>query len=122
MTRSPLPDRHRAETIKVQHTWSHGATTSLIVTCGFDDAGMVRAVFCADFKAGTDMHTLVIDACIALSLLLQHGYTVRELRGKLAAAPQSLLATLINAAAEIENEFWNLVAARTCSIFQRHGR
>lgn len=49
-----------------------GLEKMILVTVGFDDHGP-REVFCADFKAGTAMHSIVMDACILLSRLLQHG-------------------------------------------------
>lgn len=101
MTRTALPDRRGNNTVKVTHAWANGKEQKLLVTFGVDDGGNVKEIFCADFKEGTDMHGLIVDACIVLSLLLQHGYSAQELRDKLAKNPQSLLATLVDAAIQI---------------------
>lgn len=104
MTRVTLPSRRLNTTVKCRHEWASGNASKLLITFGFDEEGRVRELFCADFKEGTDMHTLVMDACVVLSLLLQHGYKASELRNKLAQAPQSLLATLVGEVAKMEEK------------------
>lgn len=104
MTRTPLPDRRRNVTEKVTHTLSNGAERGLLVTFGFDARGHVRELFCADFKEGTDMHGLIGDGCMAVSLLLQHGYRVSAIVDKMAPDPKSVLRTLVEAALRLEDE------------------
>lgn len=104
MSRVSLPDRRPSVTVKVYHVWANDRTNNLQVTFGFDEVGHVREMFCADFKEGTDMHVLIGDACVVMSLLLQHGYSVREVRHKLAPTPHSILATLLDTALEVESE------------------
>jgi len=109
MSRQQLPDRRPNVTAKIVHTNAAGYTKNLLVTFGFGEEGpartrRVREVFCADFKEGTDLHTLITDACVCLSLLLQHGYDAKVLRSKFMPAPKSLLHTLIDAAVELETE------------------
>jgi hypothetical protein len=70
------------------------------VTFGFDENGELREVFCADFKAGSDMHAVVTDACILLSRLLQHGDSSTELARTL-CNPPSLIGSIARAAEEI---------------------
>ncbi len=104
MTRARPTDRRLSVNEKIVHVWANGNEQRLIVTFGFDASHKVREVFCADFKAGTDMHTMIVDACVLLSLLLQHGYDVTDLTGKLAGSPWSILGTLVNAAVKVEKQ------------------
>jgi hypothetical protein len=71
-------------------------------TFGFDDVGEIREVFCTDWKAGSDNYAIVSDACILLSLLLQHGYNVEDITARL-CSPPSLIGALIAAAKELKN-------------------
>lgn len=106
MSRNPLKDRRFSVTVKVQHTWANGKTQKVLTTFGFDEqTGKIRELFCSDFKEGTDLHTLLMDACMTLSLLLQHGYAVDDIRNKLVPAPRSLLASLIDEAVRLEKEY-----------------
>ncbi len=104
MNRVPLPDRRRNVTEPVIHTWTGGTTRKLLVTFGFDQQGRVREMFCADFKEGTDMHGLIGDGCMAVSLLLQHGHNIEDIVRKMQPEPKSLLRTLAEAAARAEQE------------------
>lgn len=111
MPRQSLPDRRPNVTMKVMHRFAGDREQNLLVTFGFSlvvtpmgHRQRVAEVFCADFKEGTDLHTLITDACVCLSLLLQHGYDAKALRTKFMPAPKSLLSTLIEAAIELEQE------------------
>lgn len=110
MSRIPLPDRRPNVTAKVDHVFAGGRTQKLIVTFGLDAEALknrkilVREIFCADFKEGTDLHTLITDACVCLSLLLQHGYSVSAVLAKMASAPKSLLYSLVEAAVQLEQD------------------
>lgn len=111
MPRTPLPDRRPNVTMKVSHVFAGGREQNLLVTFGFDSLTTpfgtkrrIAEIFCADFKEGTDLHTLITDACVCLSLLLQHGYDAPTLRAKFMPAPKSLLSTLIEAAIELEQD------------------
>ena len=76
----------------------------MLVTFGYDDRRKIRELFCADFKEGNDMHTLIGDACVAISLLLQHGHSAQDVSNKMAPAPQSLLKTMVDAAITLEKD------------------
>lgn len=93
--RQRLPDRRPSVTERVAVTLDGGKDTYVIVTVGFEDMEMKkpREVFCADFKAGTSLHAIVMDACILLSRLLQHGDTPQELASSL-CQPHSLVGTI----------------------------
>lgn len=103
MARDPLPDRRSALTLRVKHFTGLGREVHMLVTFGLDGAGQVREAFCADFKAGSDHQTLMGDACVLYSLLLQHGMTAAELRAKL-AEPRSFIGTIADTAAGVEEK------------------
>lgn len=96
MSRTQLSDRRPAVTQRVDVAVGT-KRVHVLVTYGFDSTGCVKEVFCADFKAGTDLHAIIVDACILISRLLQHGYTPQQLLATL-TAPPSLLGCLLAAA------------------------
>lgn len=81
MTRVPLRNRRPQQTIDV--TWHNAVNDPVVfqISYGFDDregpdSGRIKEVFCTSILVGTDMSGIINDACIALSLLLQHGTTI----------------------------------------------
>ena len=68
MTRVRLPDRRAAETIALEY-----GGTRFMVTIGFYPDGRPGEVFTHGAKNGSTMDGILNDACVALSLLLQHG-------------------------------------------------
>ena len=69
MNRQRLPDRRPSVTAVLVHDGR-----SYPVTIGFDVVNeRVGEVFTHGAKAGSNMDAILDDACIALSLLLQHG-------------------------------------------------
>lgn len=67
--RTRLPNRRPSETTTVGHDGRDYA-----VTIGIDPAsGIVRELFAGDTQIGSAMDAILNDACVALSLLLQHG-------------------------------------------------
>jgi hypothetical protein len=69
MTRQRLPDRRPSLTTVLVHE-----CCSYSVTIGFDPrSDRVGEVFTHGAKVGSAMDGILDDACIALSLLLQHG-------------------------------------------------
>lgn len=100
--RQKLDDRRPNVTCSVVWTSSHENAIKLLITVGFDKyTGKVQEVFCADFKAGSDLHAIVMDACILFSRLLQHGDTPAELAASM-CSPPSMLGTIAAAVAAIE--------------------
>lgn len=101
MARQVLPSRRPSVTSKVRVLMDNEREIKILITIGFDPAGRPAEVFCADFKAGTALHSIVMDACICFSRLLQHGDTPKDiLRGM--SAPLSLLGAIASAVAEFE--------------------
>lgn len=72
--RQRLPDRRLTVTNTLR--WK-GST--LIIGVGFDFDGVAREVFLNGYKVGSQFETLMQDACVTVSLLLQHGPSAREL-------------------------------------------
>ena len=69
MTRERLPDRRPSITMELVHDWR-----TYSVTIGFDlERDRIGEVFTHGAKVGSAMDAILDDACVALSLLLQHG-------------------------------------------------
>ena len=69
MIRQRLPDRRPCVTMELVHD-----NRSYAITIGFDVAeGRIGEVFTHGAKNGSTMDGILDDACVALSLLLQHG-------------------------------------------------
>ena len=90
MPRVKLPNRRPNLTKEVFVTLDGDKKIKLLVTIGFDFNNQPMEVFCADFKAGTAMHTIIMNACIIMSRLLQHGNTPQEIYKALAQPPSVL--------------------------------
>lgn len=67
----------------------NGAEVRILVTIDFADADMTKptGVFCASFKTGVTMNTIVMDTCVLISRLLQWGDSVDKLVGTVTPAP-----------------------------------
>lgn len=69
MTRERLPDRRPSVTMELVHDWR-----TYSVTIGFGiSRNRIGEVFTHGAKVGSAMDAILDDACVALSLLLQHG-------------------------------------------------
>lgn len=100
MAREKLPDRRASLTMRIPFAPSGGRTINLIVTVGwkFDDPEhRIREVFCASFSAGSDLQAIVMDACILLARLYQHGDSPAEIAKTLSSDSPSLLCTIARA-------------------------
>lgn len=83
MPRTPLPARRRNETREI----TLGAAT-FAVCIGFDDAGTPREVFATGPREGSDMQAVVSDACVLISIALQHGIEPDALAHSLGRVPR----------------------------------
>ena len=92
-----LPDRRRSTTIEVEAVLDNNHRQKLIVTVGFGDDGRPMEVFCASFRAGTAMNFIVMDACILISRLLQHGDDPRDILQTLRSDTLSLIGVIAEA-------------------------
>ena len=100
MTRARLPDRRPSETVTLAY-----AGTAYAVTIGYFLDGRPGEVFTHGAKVGSMMDGLLDDACIAVSLLLQHGVDPAAFAcsmGRLGdgSAPASILGALADLLAE----------------------
>ncbi len=69
MTRTRLPERRPNFTTQIEYE-----SRAYSVTFGFDiRSGRIAEVFTHGAKVGSGMDRILDDACVALSLLLQHG-------------------------------------------------
>lgn len=72
--RTKVPNRRLSMTGKIEHADQH-----YLITYGFDNEGVIREVFCADPRVGSDIHALLTDGCILISLYLQTGGEIERL-------------------------------------------
>jgi hypothetical protein len=83
MTRTPLPHRRPNETRDVRLGDSRYA-----VCIGFDDDGEPKEVFATGPREGSDMQAVVADACVLVSIALQHGIAPADLSRSLGRVPR----------------------------------
>jgi len=102
--RTRLPDRRPSLTTPVRVPMDGGKEIEITITVGFADREMrePREVFCNDFKAGTSLHAIVMDACILLSRCLQHGDHPAELARTCCQPPSLVGAIAACVAAQME--------------------
>lgn len=79
MAREKLPQRRHGVTMPVILERPGGNPTKFDVTFNFGEDGRVKEAFMRSTKEGNDFSSLMIDACVALSMLLQHGETMASL-------------------------------------------
>ena len=101
--RNRLPGRRPNETVELVFNGPPYA-----VTIGFFlDTGRVGEVFTHGAKVGSAMDAILDDACILISLLLQHGVEPSSLASSMGRhgenhAPASIVGTLADLLAELE--------------------
>jgi hypothetical protein len=73
------------------------------VTIGFYDDGRPGEVFVHGIRTGSALDALLADACVVVSVLMQHGVEPRELAASMGrlgnAGPASVLGAVIDLAA-----------------------
>lgn len=95
MTRQQLPNRRPAVTMELIHDFR-----SYSVTIGLDVANnRIGEVFTHGAKIGSSMDAILDDACVTLSLLLQHGFEPSALAASMGRlgdrkAPASIIGAL----------------------------
>ncbi len=82
MTRVRLPDRRR----NLVRDIAFGGQT-FTVSVGYDDAGQPLEVFTDGQKTGSTMAAFIDDACIVISIALQHGIAPDALARSLSTVP-----------------------------------
>lgn len=120
MSREPLPERRRSETLTLRHDGLEVA-----VTVGFYDDGRPGEAFADTMRSGAALQHLLADACVVISIALQHGVPPGDLlkslgrvpdldRGKGHTRPASALGAILETVAEARLE--PLPAAARASI------
>ena len=113
MSRIALPDRRRSVTCALVHKGK-----AFTVTFGFDEAGQPRDAFADGERSGSEISATISDACVLISIALQHGITPKALgkslgrepdpvRGSTASHPASIIGAIVAAlnAGEWKNDF-----------------
>lgn len=80
--RTPLSNRRPSATID---TAFRGFP--ITITVGYDLTATVREVFANSGKSGSDMQATLADACVLISIALQHGVTPAALAKSLGRVP-----------------------------------
>jgi len=102
MLQSPIRQRlaNRRPSATIEVWWTSGAGSyAFSVSVGYDVAtGQVLEVFYADgMKEGTDLRHVAQDACVLISLALQHGVSLDTLGKSLASDASGTPASLVGA-------------------------
>ena len=98
--RQRLPNRRENETIDLVfdgHRYH--------VTIGFAPDGRPGEVFCHGGKVGSGMDLILDDACVALSLLLQHGIDPQGLAHSMGRLGDGAAASIIGALVDLVQRF-----------------
>lgn len=107
MPRQALPPRRHSITLPVWHDNMEYTVSFGIVS------GRIVEVFCSPFKTGAGLKSLINDACILISVLLQHGVTIGSLvetlgqntqEGQTQGPAASALGAIALAGAQLEGE------------------
>ena len=101
MPRVKLPNRRPSITEPILVPLDGGKEVKLLITIGFNSSNQPMEVFCAGFKAGTALQTIIMDACVLMSRLLQHGVSPQELYKAMAQQP-SVLGAIAKAIADLK--------------------
>ncbi len=98
--RQRLPNRRENETVDLVfdgHRYH--------VTNGFAHDCRPREVFCHGGKVGSGMDRILDDACVALSLLLQHGIEPRDMGHSMGRLGDGAAASIIGALVDLVSSF-----------------
>ncbi len=82
MPRTAMPDRRVNETREIIFEGK-----PYLICVGFDAADRPREVFVDGPKYGSTMQAFIADACIVISIALQHGIAPEELARSLGSVP-----------------------------------
>jgi hypothetical protein len=99
MTRARIPNRRFAETVELEHGGSR-----FTVTVGFYPDGRPGEVFTHGMRTGSTLDALLADACVVVSLLLQHGVEPADLAASMGrlgnAEPASVIGAVVDLVAQ----------------------
>lgn len=104
-SRERMPDRRPNQTRELTWAESDGQATTYTITIGFRLNGTSAEVFCDGAKTGSAMQALLADACVVVSLALQHGIEPSALVHSMAREPvtetETAPASVIGAITEV---------------------
>ncbi len=98
-SRIRLPNRRENETVDLLFEGQR-----YHVTIGFAPDGRPAEIFCHGAKVGSGMDHLLDDACVALSLLLQHGIEPQDLAHSMGRLDGGAAASVIGALVDLVAE------------------
>ena len=107
MIRQRLPNRRQGVTEPLTYRKDEPGEVRFHVTYNWPDGEPIREVFCMAFKEGTDLRTLLHQACIITSVALQQGETMAGLahtlgEDKADREPGSILGLIVRAGAVLD--------------------
>lgn len=91
MSRERLPERRRSVTIDIVHIETNGISQPYLITLGLYADGRVGEVFIDSPKNGSTLGLICHDAAVVISIALQHGAPVEELRMSVARHSDDIL-------------------------------
>jgi hypothetical protein len=91
--RRRLPDRRITRTIEIN--WPVGSDRYYTISVGFDEHGAVRELFADWQKAGSELESIIDDACVGYSLALQFGADIADLARTLGREGTYTIATML---------------------------
>lgn len=104
--RQRLPNRRPSVT--VTSTWPAHSGTPLHIAVGFDKNGAPSEIFGRAKRPESDLDNVVDDSAVLISLLLQHGATLKDISHSLGKArdgnPTSVIGAIVDIAREVEAE------------------
>jgi len=89
MSRTRLPNRRSQVTEIVTYVRPDGIEIRYPISLGLDDEGRVKEVFAAGAKQGTDIEFILDDACVVISIALQHGVPPEAFTKSIARIPEN---------------------------------
>lgn len=113
--RERLPSRRRSETFDIVHEDTSGAKSPYLLTVGLYDDDRIGEVFIDSPKNGSTLGLICHDAAVVISIALQHGASIEELRASVARqsdeilseglAPQSVIGSVLDEMARKQEEY-----------------
>ncbi|BCH33212.1 hypothetical protein MesoLjLc_51420 [Mesorhizobium sp. L-8-10] len=103
-----MPPRRPSRVVGFEHTEANGNKSKFVGTFGFYLDGRLGEVFIDAPKNDSQIGAICHDAAVVLSIALQHGASIAELRDAVARTklergqPQSVIGTVIDVMAKEE--------------------
>jgi len=113
--RTPLPPRRRSMTLQAVHVEPGVGMHHFLLTIGYDPEGRAREAFASGHREGSALAHLMSDACVLISIMLQHDIPIDAIGHSLGTVPlgaevtdgetpASLIGTIVGYLREFESE------------------